>query len=91
MSKYIDLDLAKSKIEERLLYRAKDVERLLDAIPIADVEPVRRCKDCSYFCKDGGMDGGKEVTYCNLMGAIMNNDDFCSCFEEKTDGKEKEE
>lgn len=61
MSRYIDADLAKDKIEERLFFRAKDVERLLDDTPTADVEPVRhghwipspdginpiRCSECN--------------------------------------------
>lgn len=82
MSRYIDADLAKDKIEERLLFRAKDVERLLDDTPTADVEPVRHASwhfidanengdfysVCSY-CQDTRLDFVSN--YCPNCGAKM--------------------
>ncbi len=91
MSKYFDLEKLKEMVEAKAetLLDGKQaflyVSKWLDILPAADVERVRRCKDCSYFSNDG------RVTYCNLFGAIMENDDFCSCFEAKMDGKETEQ
>ena len=91
MSRYIDADKLHEKIIDKqvlAIYEdwdfntVRDIRKTINEIPTADVEPVRHCKDCSYFCNDG------IVTYCNLFGAIMENDDFCSCFEAKMDGKE---
>ena len=44
MSRHIDTSLAIKNIDETRLYRAKDVERLINGIPTADVEEVRHGK-----------------------------------------------
>ncbi len=44
--------------------------------------PVR-CKDCKHFHRDDD----RLAQHCRLFGAMMGEDDFCSCGERRTDGK----
>ena len=88
MSRYIDSDLAKSKIEERLLYRAKDVERLLDDIPTADVEPVRHGWWETIY-NDRGHYGFEKCSTCgDEYGSLTYR--YCPNCGAKMDEKEKE-
>lgn len=88
MSKYIDADKIKAFLrpdewktpDERWLPES-EFGAIVDAIPTADVEPVRRCKDCNNFRNNG------RVTYCNFFAATIEKDDFCSYFISK-DGRD---
>ena len=63
MSRTIDSDLAIKSIDERLLYRAKDVERLINGIPTADVIPRTKEAAIDYLHEIGWMqEHDKELT-----------------------------
>lgn len=77
MSRYIDADLVKDKIEERLLFRAKDVERLLDDTPTADVKPVRQghwILEAKHWFNDYGECLVYVVALCSECKKVWHND-----------------
>ena len=51
----------------------KDVE-----VPLADVQPVVRCKDCVYW-------SSKKTRYCNMLKGTFQENDYCSYAERRTD------
>ena len=63
MSRTIDADLAIKGVDERLLYRAKDVERLINSIPTADVIPRTKEAAIDFLHEIGWMqEHDKELT-----------------------------
>lgn len=71
MAEYIDREKAKRLLHIEYAYAA---EQLLDEIPVADVAPVVRCKDCKH--EFGGS--------CILCGFQKRKpEDFCSYGERK--------
>lgn len=48
--------------------------------PAADVVEVVRCKDCEYR-----MNKTKMVVHCALSGIQVDEDDFCSCGERRSE------
>ena len=52
------------------------VLKIISEQPIADVQEVVRCKDCSYFCK--ATVNKKGFLICPASGMDITNNDFCS-------------
>lgn len=81
MSRSADCECIKKRLEK--------AAKRVGAIPVADVPPVVRCKDCKYrIYKDMGEEIG-EIGGCALFNCAMTNDDFCS-YGEKKDGGDAE-
>lgn len=88
MAEFINREKAKRLLHIEYAYAA---EQLLDEIPVADVAPVVRCKDCKHSTLPSELTQryGKPGTLtCHNMHAPSNRrnvggDDFCSYGERK--------
>ena len=52
----------------------------INDLPVADVVPVVRCKDCK-FCDDAYCYDGRKLEdfyHCNWLDEVVGKDDFCS-------------
>ena len=55
----------------------------LENEPTVDAVEVVRCKDCKLYCRNYA----HMRKHCGLTGAIVEDDDFCSCGERKDNGR----
>ena len=84
MAEYIDREALLQKVwdaDTRIGYvQVVDVGDILD-MPVADVAPVVRCKDCKYYYECG-------VNFCDRLGMDCpgDSDFFCSYGERKNGG-----
>ncbi len=82
MSDLISRDAALEVINGIDSYFAK----YIDAIPAADVVEVVRCKDCKHYQFADNRAFGMPVKMCTWFGfEDVDNDDFCSRGERRTD------
>lgn len=86
MAEYIDREKAKRLLHIEYAYAA---EQLLDEIPVADVAPVVRCKDCKHYdlgvCLKIYSDGNAHPE----AWQSRKPEDFCS-YGERKDGADAE-
>jgi hypothetical protein len=89
MAKYIERETAIAKLTALEVTEPSatmiDAKRLLAEMPLADVAPVVRCRECKFAYR---IDGPKEEYDCRKVSAFakfFKADHFCS-FSEKKDG-----
>lgn len=74
---YIEREVAQKVLADDYAYNAA---KLLDTVPIADVQEVVRCKDCNFFKIDTF---GQNICVRQFNTIRMNENDFCSYGERK--------
>lgn len=62
---------------------AYDVKEVIKAIPVANVAPVVRCKDCKHNWTTTANKGKPDRPRCKYTDYILDLDDFCSRGERK--------
>ena len=80
MATYIEREAAKKEFTLNFggVSHAVIANRLLDAIPAADVVAVVRCRECKHCEAWKNRYSGFEGLNCNLLCADISPDDFCS-------------
>lgn len=84
MAKYIDTEDLKVYMQTGLtgngLYTPNGIDEFVESLPVADVEPVVRCKDCKHyktmFCK-------MDIWHIDITIYRADEDDYCSYGERK--------
>lgn len=85
MADYIDRQVAVDTVSDCGIC----IQKILD-LPSADVVEVVRCKDCKY--QDKGENESESWNVCNYRPWLyfsINDDDYCSNGERRTDGSDK--
>lgn len=94
MAEYIEREAFRRQLIDRQIttqfFNAKEREEIgciiemLDNAPAADVAPVVRCKDCKHYTEfDVHNCKRLDFHFCNKLGNITRESDFCSYGERK--------
>ena len=92
MTDYIEREAAKRKYCETCNWYGTDLcngcATPMSRIPAADVVPVVRCKDCSFWCKEMSDDGKTEFvnySYCQRGIRGDGRDFYCAIGKRRSD------